>query len=241
MKILITNDDGIGAEGIRTLCEYAKGLGDVTLIAPKTEQSGMSQAIQFTHPMEIKLCDTGMGIRAYSVDSTPADCVRFGLDGLKEKFDLVLSGINRGVNLGADIVYSGTVGAVLEAGRQGLPAIALSTYPDTLAEAVAQLDSVLEYFRANELLSNCPLYNVNIPPRAKGFRITRQGSPYFSDEFIRLGENLYQQTGSILPDKEPDNPELDTVALGDGYISITPLAVTRTSREAYEKLSKLNK
>ena len=240
MKILVTNDDGIDAEGIRVLAEFAKSLGDVTVIAPKSEQSGMSQAIQFVRPMEIVLRDTGMGIPSYSVDSTPADCVRFGLDGLKDNFDLVLSGINRGVNLGADIVYSGTVGAILEAGRHGVPAIALSTYPDTLAEAVKELASVFEFIKKNSILSVNPLYNINIPPKPKGIRITRQGSPYFSDEFIRLSETSYQQTGSILPDRSPTDTTLDTVSVGDGYISITPIATTRTSLSAFNSLSHLS-
>ena len=240
MRILITNDDGISAPGIRALCEFTKTLGEVTLIAPKTEQSGMSQAIQFTHPMEIVSCDTGMGVVAYSVDSTPADCVRFGLDGLKEKFDLILSGINRGVNLGADIVYSGTVGAILEAGRHGIPAIALSTYPDTLDKAVGELPRVFDFIRENKLLDVCPLYNVNIPPAPRGIRITRQGSPYFSDEFIRLSDSSYQQTGSILTDRNPTDTTLDTVSVAEGYVSITPVACTRTDHRAFEKLACLS-
>ena len=240
MRILITNDDGISAPGIRALCEFAKSLGEVTLIAPKTEQSGMSQAIQFTHPMEIVSCDTGMGVVAYSVDSTPADCVRFGLDGLKEKFDLILSGINRGVNLGADIVYSGTVGAILEAGRHGIPAIALSTYPDTLDKAVGELPRVFDFIYENKLLDVCPLYNVNIPPAPRGIRITRQGSPYFSDEFIRLSDSSYQQTGSILTDRNPTDTTLDTVSVAEGYVSITPVACTRTDHRAFEELACLS-
>lgn len=240
MRILITNDDGINAPGIRVLSEFAKTLGTVTVIAPKSEQSGMSQAIQFTHPMEIVSFDTGMGIEAYSVDSTPADCVRFGLDGLKGEFDLILSGINRGVNLGADIVYSGTVGAILEAGRRGLPAIALSTYPDTLDEAARELSRVFDFIFSNKLTDKCPLYNVNIPPSPKGIRITRQGSPYFSDEFIRLSDSSYQQTGSILPDRNPTDRTLDTVSVAEGYVSITPITCTRTDHAAFALISDLS-
>lgn len=240
MRILITNDDGINAPGIRALADFAKGFGEVTVIAPKVEQSGKSQAIDFVSPIEIVEADIGIGVRAFSVDSTPADCVRFGLDGLKEQFDLVLSGINRGVNLGADIVYSGTVGAIFEAARQGVPGIAVSTYPDTLAEAELELERVFGFIKENRLLDKAMLYNVNIPPSPKGIRITKQGSPYFSDEFRRLDEKTYLQMGSMLPDTDPSDTDRDTVSLGAGYISITPLSVNRTDMRAFSELERLS-
>ena len=100
MRILITNDDGIFAPGIKLLAEWAKTIGEVTVVAPKVEQSGMSHAIQFVHPIEIKKVDLIDGVEAWQMDSTPADCVRFGIIGLNRQYDLVLSGINRGVNVG---------------------------------------------------------------------------------------------------------------------------------------------
>ena len=152
MKILITNDDGIENIGIRLLAEWAKKLGEVTVVAPKVEQSAKSHAIDFTRPIEIKKVPIMEGVTAYSMDSTPADCVRFGVLGLKEKFDLVLSGINKGVNLGADIVYSGTVGAVFEAARLGIKAIAFSSFPSDQIEASKHFDEVYEYILKNNLL-----------------------------------------------------------------------------------------
>ena len=98
MRILITNDDGILAPALPHLVEWAKKLGEVMVVAPKVEQSGKSHAIDFTRPIEIKKVDLFGDVVAYSMDSTPADCVRFAVLGLKEKFDLVLSGINRGFN-----------------------------------------------------------------------------------------------------------------------------------------------
>lgn len=237
MKILITNDDGICAEGIAALAEWARGLGDVTVIAPKVEQSGKSHAIEFTKRFEIKRVDFIHGIEAYSVDSTPADCVRFGFMGLGRSYDLVLSGINRGVNLGADIVYSGTVGAVFEAGRLGCKGIALSTYPNTLKEAVRELDSVWEYIESRNLLGINLLYNVNIPNDPNGFKITKQGSPYFSDEFVYEGGDMYMQMGGKIPDVDPSDLTRDTVATEAGYVSVTPLLSTRTNMEIFNKLS----
>ena len=124
MRILITNDDGISAEGIRVLCQWAKTKGEVTVVAPKVEQSGKSHAIDFTRPIEIKRVELMDGVEAYSMDSSPADCVRFAVLGMMGKFDIIFSGINRGFNLGKDIVYSGTAGAIFEGGRLGIPGIA---------------------------------------------------------------------------------------------------------------------
>ena len=237
MKILMTNDDGINAEGIRALAQWAKKLGQVTVIAPKVEQSGKSHAIEFTKPYDIYTVDFDPEITAWVVDSTPADCVRFGFMGLKERYDLVLSGINRGVNLGADIVYSGTVGAIFEATRMNSRGIAISTYPDTLEAAVKELDLVFDYMKERELLSLNPIYNVNIPESPKGIRITKQGSPYFSDEFTHLDGNSYLQMGRKLPDVEPDDQTRDTVSVEAGYISITPLMATRTNMELFHALN----
>ena len=120
MKILITNDDGIQSQGLRIVANWAKKLGDVTVCAPKFEQSGKSHSIDIHNPFEVQKVDYADDVRAYSVDSSPADCVRYGVLALGGEFDLVLSGINRGFNLGVDIVYSGTVGAAFEAAYFGI-------------------------------------------------------------------------------------------------------------------------
>ena len=235
MRILITNDDGIGNKGIRLLAEWAKKLGEVTVIAPKVEQSGKSHAIDFITPVEIKRVPFIDGVEAYSMSSTPADCVRFGVLGLGKKFDLVLSGINCGVNLGADIVYSGTVGAIFEAARGHIPAIAFSAFPDGQEIAAKHLDEVYEYIKSNNLLNECPLFNVNIPNDATEIRMTYQGSPYFSDRFIRKDGDIFVQEGEPIPDVCPDDIDRDTVAVLKGYISVTPLLATRTDMATFEK------
>ena len=241
MNILITNDDGIEAEGIKALTDWAKKLGHVTLIAPKVEQSGKSHAIDFKAPIEIKKVDFDGADEAYYVNSTPADCVRFGVIGLGKKYDLVLSGINRGVNLGIDISYSGTAGAIFEAGRLGMKGIALSTYPDTLDQITEYLDTVYDYLNENGLMDANPIYNVNIPPRPLGLRITKQGSPYFSDEFVHQSGDMYMQMGGKIPDVCPNDLSRDTVALESGYISVTPLSTTRTDMNVFERFKELYK
>ena len=236
MKILITNDDGVNAPGIRLLAQWAKKLGEVTVVAPKVEQSAKSHAIEIVKKIEIKKVPFMDGVTAYSVDSTPADCVRFGVLGLGEKYDLVLSGVNKGVNVGADIVYSGTIAATFEAVRLGIPAIAFSAFHDDQENAVQHLDSVYEYIMGNKLLNENPVYNVNIPYQVQGIRITEQGSFYFSDRFIKLDEeDMYIQDGEPIPDEFPDDINRDTVAIVKGYVSVTPLAITRTNMQVFEK------
>lgn len=235
MNILITNDDGIDAVGIRLLADFARDLGTVTVIAPKTEQSGMSHAIDFTRPIEIKQVDFPHGITAYSLDSTPADCVRFAALGLHQRYDLVLSGINCGVNVGVDLVYSGTVGAVFEAARLGMRSIAFSAFPDGQKEAAEHLSEVYRYITEQKLFDGNLIFNVNIPKVSRGIRMTYQGSPYFSDAFIRKDGDMYVQEGHIIPDVCPEDENRDTVAIHRDYISLTPLLATRTNMAMLKK------
>ena len=234
MRILITNDDGVWAPGIRVLAEYAKKLGEVTVVAPKTEQSGKSHAIDFTRPIEIKAVDFMDGVRAFSMDSTPADCVRFAVLGLKEHFDLVLSGVNRGFNLGLDIVYSGTAGAIFEAGRLGLRGIAISTEPDGFDAAEMYLDKVFSFIEQEQLLMQNSLYNVNIPRGSGEIYVTRQGGIYFTDDFVKLEGDMYEQVGGIAP-CESEDLSYDTVAVISQKISITPLVIEKTNLAVFEK------
>lgn len=237
MRILISNDDGVNTLGIRLLAEWAKKLGEVVVVAPKVEQSAKSHAIEIIHPIEIKEVDFIDGVRAYAVDSTPADCVRFGLLGLGEKFDLVFSGINKGINVGDDIVYSGTVGAAEEAAKLGVKSIAFSSEPNDQAIAATYLDKVYEYIQENKLLELNDMYNINIPAKVKDIRITYQGTAYYSDRFRKLDGDMYIQEGEPIPDVKPNDSNRDTVAFFEGYISITPLQVTRTNMDAYRKLT----
>ena len=234
MRILITNDDGIFAEGIALRAEWAKTKGEVTIVAPKVEQSGKSHAIDFTRPIEIKSVELIEGVRAFSMDSTPADCIRFAVLGLKENYDLILSGINRGFNLGKDIVYSGTAGAIFEGGRLGIPGIAFSTDPHTLDGAKKHLDRAYNFIVENGLLEENMLYNVNLPDSHGEIRVTRQGGIYFFDEFNYLGDDMWEQKGYIVSENEGDS-ELDTDSVRDGYVSITPLVSGRTNMTVFEK------
>lgn len=241
MRILITNDDGINAKCLLPLAQWAQRYGEVTVFAPKVEQSGKSHGIEIHKPFEVKQVDFAPGITAYAVDSTPADCVRIAILGMKMEFDLVISGINRGLNIGQDTIYSGTVGAIFEANALGVPAIAFSTTPTYYDRALCHLDEIYDYICRHALLEKCSLYNINIPDDPVGYRITRQGGMYYSDDFGRLEQDMFQPHG-IDVFRPCGNCELDTDAVLVGhYISISPLTLDRTDRAVYEALLPLNR
>lgn len=237
MKILIVNDDGFNAVALPLLIRWARKLGDVTCVVPKREQSGKSQAIDYLHPVEITEATIAEDIRVWVMDSTPADCVRFGTSGLKTDYDLILSGINRGYNLGNDIAYSGTVGAINEGGRLGITAIALSCDPNGLEEAMEMLDHWWAFMNDKGLLIKGALYNVNFPrrPSSKGIRVTRQGGQFYSDAFEYRGDNMYMQVGAPVH-RESCDLTVDIDAVFDGYISVTPMAWQRMDPIAYESI-----
>ena len=239
MRILITNDDGIQGEGLLHLVNWAKKLGEVVVAAPKVEQSAKSHTIEIHKSFEAKKVEYLPGVTAYAVDSSPADCIRLLVLGLHEQFDLVLSGINKGLNLGTDILYSGTVAAVFEAAALGMKAIAVSTEPKAISTAWEELDRIWEFFCKHELLQKHSIYNVNIPRNASAIRITRQGGPYYSDDFLPEENDMYRPQGK--PVYAPSNDCLDTdTVLTRKEISVMPLTIQRVDMAAYEALQTLN-
>lgn len=237
MKILLTNDDGINAEGLRHLVNWAKTKGEVCVFAPKTQQSAKSLSIQIHGTYEVKKVDIFDGVEAYSVDSTPADCVRVAVLGMKKQFDLVISGINNGPNLGGDIHYSGTVGACFEAALSGLNAIALSAAFNSFDNAVKNLDRVFEKIQSHRMFDFTQIVNVNFPVEGDEILTTKVGPIIYSDEFEFL------EDGTVKPKliclyKGTRNLELDTDAVMTGHISITPLLVDSTDFAAYDIITK---
>ncbi len=239
MRFLIVNDDGIASEGIKLLAKWAQKRGEVTVVAPKVEQSGKSHAIDFINPIEIKRVDFLDGVEAWSMESTPADCVRFATVGLHRKYDLVFSGINKGVNMSGDIIYSGTMGAIFEAGNQRHRGVAFSTTPENLEGAAEYLDMAFDFIVNNGLFEYADLYNVNIPEQVKGIKITKQGDAFYSDAFYKIDEDTYTQHGEMIYDTCPEDKERDTIAFADGFISITPMTKERTDLVAFEMLRKM--
>ena len=240
MKILLTNDDGIRGEGLRYLAEWSRKLGNVTVVAPKYEQSGRSQGIVIDRAYEVIESDefSDLGVRAFSVDASPADCIRYTIDRIGDDYDIVFSGINNGFNLGHDIAYSGTCGAAFEANYAGIKAVSFSAKKGTLKESFAHIDEI--WGRINEIFSESDwhMLNVNITAENKGLLVTEQGKTFFRDHFIESGENMYRAQVYITRDVNgPLDLRYDTDAVLAGYSSVSPLCVYRTDAKLISKTS----
>ena len=237
MRILISNDDGIEAAGLRVLASWARKLGEVTVSAPKMQQSAKSHAINFRDHIEVRKVDYMDGVTAYVVDSTPVDSVRFATIGLETDYDLILSGVNKGFNIGEDILYSGTMACIFEASLRGHKGIAFSTDPADFAEASKRLDEIYDYFVKHDLFKHNDIYNVNIPLNSKGIKWTKQGGVYFHDQFVKMDDTHYKQDGYSVYELAHDYT-LDTDAVMNGYIAVTPMSTRRDNLAVYEKLAK---
>ena len=240
LRILITNDDGVNAQQLVPLIRHCRKYGQVTAVVPKFEQSGKSHGIELHKGFEAKEVELAPDVTAWAVDSTPADCVRLALFGLGMTFDLVISGINRGLNMGTDIMYSGTVSAAMEGAFLGMKALAISTPPKYYDSAVHHLDDIFQYIESNRLWEHHNIYNVNIPANPKSIRITTQGGPYYSDDFRKEENDIYRPCGKCIYVNQNDI-SLDTDCIDFGHISITPLSINRTDHVIYNKLKALNK
>lgn len=241
MNILISNDDGIGAKGIGYLIKAAQKFGKVYVVAPKSQQSAVGQGITIHEPLQIDREDgLFQGLEAcYSISGKPADCIKVALNYLRFDIDLVLAGVNDGPNLGTDILYSGTVAAAMEAAVFKIPSIAFSTDFDHFNLVDRELEKTLAYILDNKLHEKWGIVNVNFPlinhKASKGIRITRQGKRIFNARY-RHDEGKYWQEGSLANIK--NGADSDVTAASEGYISLTPLGIDRTSLEHFEKWTK---
>ena len=244
--ILVTNDDGIYANGIYALQQALVGIGHTVVVAPEAEKSAVGHAITISDPIRISELERENGFSGYAVAGTPADCVKLGIKVvLDRKPDLVVSGINRGSNVGMSVLYSGTVSAATEAVILGVPAIAVSLdawiSPDySYASKVARrfVRTVLKKGIASGIA-----LNINVPKTPKGeaagFRLTRQGSSNYEERFdqrIDPRQNIYYWMDGELVSHEED-PFVDDVALREGYVSVTPLHYNLTSEESFAHLN----
>jgi 5'-nucleotidase len=236
--ILLTNDDGVHAEGLRVARAILQPFGEVVTIAPDREMSGASHALTINHPLRV----TPVGPQTFVVNGTPTDCVNLAINRvLEEKPALVFSGINRGSNIGYDLTYSGTVSAAFEGRLHGVTAVAASIvaagdleHPrvaKTVAEVVARvLDSGPEPM----------LLNLNMPAgEFHGVRLTVQGDGGYRTEVIEKkdprGNSYYWIGGAHAHDRE-QRPQSDIGALREGYVSITPLGIDLTDHERFAAL-----
>jgi 5'-nucleotidase len=234
-RILVTNDDGVHSEGIRALADALHHLGDVTIVAPIQEASAIGHALTLRRPLRIDTVAPGI----YAIDGTPTDCVNIAITHvLKGKPDLIVSGINKGWNLGDDVTYSGTVSGALEGALLGIPSIAVSTqrvrdeceFGPSAAAAATVARAVVE-----RGMPRFTLLNINVPKGAnKGFRVTVQAKRNHVttvDERIDPRHRAYYWIEEGENDWEPHDRS-DYQAVRDGYISITPLQPDMTAYDA---------
>ena len=242
MNILVVNDDGIEAIGIRKLALALKKYGNVVVCAPDTGRSAAGHSIVLHGSLTFESVGVRDGIEWYKTSGTPADCVRLSMDLLSIPFDIVFSGVNDGLNLGTDIIYSGTVSAAREANIEGIPAVAISTDFASFSIVDYELDKVLSFIIDNQLYSKEFVLNVNFPVgsfmKSKGYRFCRQGIKNFKTSFIQNTDGRYLNADSAIIYDE--NPDTDVYLAGQGYITFVPLQVEQTKYDSLEKLKKIS-
>jgi len=239
MKILISNDDGYMAEGIRALAAALADVGDITVVAPDRNRSGASNSLTLENPLRLSKMEDGV----YRVDGTPTDCVHLAITGLlEEEPDMVVSGINAGANLGDDVLYSGTVAAAMEGRFLGLPAIAISlnghtaTHFETAAWVAKKLVKQLQ----TSALPADTILNVNVPDlpiqEITGFEATRLGHRHKADPVIKEWDPRGREMYWVGPagGEQDAGPGTDFDAIRRGAVSVTPLQIDLTSYKAIE-------
>lgn len=249
--ILVTNDDGITAPGIRHLVESIADLGEVVVVAPDSHQSGMGHAITISNILKMAPHEFGMaGVKAYKTSGTPVDCVKLAIYKiLKRKPDLLLSGINHGSNSSINVIYSGTMSAAVEGALEGIPSLGFSLCDfaedaDFRASRDVVRSLTVEALERGTPAGTC--LNVNIPKLApediQGMRICRQAAGHWADAFEEReapgGRTYYWMTGSFTDiDKGQDTDEW---ALRNGFVSIVPVQFDLTAHHAMAELNQWN-
>lgn len=247
--ILISNDDGFAFSGIQTLVKVARRYGDVVAVAPMRQQSGKGCSITFFEPLRAFKKVEEPGYMAYEVPGTPTDCVKLALDQLLDgrKPDVVLSGINHGYNYGSCTLYSGTMGVVLEAAVQRLPAVAFSAKPFAPDTDFSSYEPWIERVLAKVLAHGLPdgvCLNVNMPANARGLKVVRTAMGKWENEFERrvdpFGVDYYWVSGEYRS-YAPTDSETDVNALADGWVTVTPCRADLTERAVMDEISALLK
>jgi len=244
VAILLSNDDGVASDGLRALQEKLASLDEVWVVAPDRDQSAVSHSLTLQRPLRIEQVSP----RVFVVDGTPTDCVNLAINGiLRERPRLVISGINRGANLGDDITYSGTVSAAMEGTLLGVPGIAVSLVGTEQFDfaAAAEFTNRLATCLLRDSLPPDTLLNVNVPPlpaaEIKGFALTRQGKRRYGDAIVEKvdprGKKYYWIGGGTLDFVDAEGTDFS--AVHRGLISITPLHLDLTNYRSLEQLQHL--
>lgn len=248
--ILITNDDGITSKGIACLVEVAAQIGEVFVLAPDSPQSGMGHAITVDKTIHVKKSQIFEGIDSYECSGTPADCVKLAKHHFlhDRKIDLVLSGINHGMNASISVIYSGTMSAAVEAAIEGIPAIGFSLdefgYDADFSHTKPWIKKIMEQ-ALNQGVPPHVALNVNIPAKKtgeiKGFKMCRQTNGYWKEEFDFRKDphgRPYFWMGGEFVNRETAAEDTDIWALKNNYISVVPVHYDRTDYKSLEKMGK---
>ncbi|MEN9918389.1 MAG: 5/3-nucleotidase SurE [Bacteroidota bacterium] len=249
--ILVTNDDGYQAKGIKSLVNSLIGLGDIVVVAPDGPRSGMSGAITSIHPIRYHLIEKNeaQAVTIYACTGTPVDCVKLGISEiLNRKPDLLVSGINHGSNASICVLYSGTMGAAMEGTIFKVPSIGFSLLDHDHDADFSHTDAITRALSEEILAKGLPTgvcLNVNIPhseEEQRGVKVCRQTAGQWVDEF-KIAEDgfskkIYWLTGRF-ENHEPSDTNTDEWALANGYTSIVPIAVDMTAHEHVEGMKAL--
>ena len=249
-KILICNDDGITAPGIRALAMVALEFGEVLVVAPDSPQSGMGHAITIGEPLRLNKENVIPGVETWSCSGTPADCVKLATGVLlKEKPDLLVSGINHGANYSISVVYSGTMSAAMEGAIEGIPSIGFSLLDyahDADFSAASEICRIIIRKALHAAMPPATVLNVNIPKlpisEIKGIRIARQAIGRWVEEFDQRidphGQKYYWLPGRCVEDDGGE--DTDVHALANGYVSVCPVEFDLTAHHAIPMLHQWN-
>lgn len=241
MNILVVNDDGIIGRGIHILASRLKKYGNVYVVSPDRGRSAASHSVILTKPLTFEKVDEIDGVTCYQTSGMPADCVRLATIILDVDFDVVFSGVNDGLNLGTDIIYSGTCAGAREAVIEGIPGVAISTDFKSFDIVEKEIDNVLELVINKKLYSKEYVLNINFPiskfTESKGIKLAKQGDKIFTSIFSEIEPNLY----SVVNEEEIHDKREDTdVYLADqGYVTLVPVQVDQTNYEGLNKLKEL--
>jgi 5'-nucleotidase len=243
MRILVTNDDGIRAPGIAALAGAMAGFGDITVCAPESEQSAVGRALTMNRPLRLEKAEIPtLECPCFSVDGTPTDCVKLAIDKVfHAKPDMVVSGINRGANLGTDVLFSGTVSAAMEGAMQGIPSIAVSLgWGDNwdFIEAARWARPAIGIAMKLSMPFG-RMININVPQgKPKGIRVANLGILDYGENYIERDDPRGRKYYWLAGDKSPahEGAESDIAWLEKGYLTVTPLKFDLTDHSMIENL-----
>lgn len=246
--IFITNDDGVDSPGIRYLIETVADMGTVIVVAPDAPRSGQASAISVNTPLSVTRKPDIAGAEVYSINGTPVDCVKLGMHAVvPRRPDIILSGINHGSNSGNSVIYSGTMGAVIEGCMIGIPAIGYSLLHHSWAADFSQCGDIVRHITSQVLGTGLPpeiCLNVNIPARCtpEGIKVVRAAKGHWTEEYVEYttphGSPFYWLTGKFV-NSEPDSPDTDEYWLQRRYATVVPVRPDQSAPDSIPVITEL--